>query len=297
MARKANKPMQSKESQRIPRAEMWLGHGLFQDLGLEDNLEMHLCLCRDLAMDIMFLSISSSPADSHLYNYHYFITDEVKKAITAADDLPVAVIINGPFQNLAHKEGVQSFLLRWRLPEIEQSLRKEAAQVSQLVSACLECKPHTLVIADDIAYQQTTLVNPNDLEQHLFILYREWIEEAHRRGVLTFFHSDGNLTGVLPGLITCGFDGLVGCELECQDVPALKQQYGKRLIFLTGILSELLEQGELTSNHRKDFLKLIRNLNYRGNFILGSSSGLSSAKHLANLKILYQWADEAIIQK
>jgi len=31
--------------QRIPRGEIWLGRGVFQDLGLEDTLEAHLRLC------------------------------------------------------------------------------------------------------------------------------------------------------------------------------------------------------------------------------------------------------------
>ena len=248
-------------------------------------------------MDITFLPTSISPYCSPLFNYRYFTLEEVKQAIITVDDLAIGVIIDGPFQRLVHKEGFQSFMLRWRLPGLQQILADEAAQVSQLVYACLECKPHALIIADDIAYQQSTLVNVNDLEQHLFVLYRDWVKAAHRQDIPVFFHSDGNLTGALPGLIATGFDGLAGCELECQDIPALKREYGQELIFITGIPTELLECAELNLNHREDFIKLITNFNSGGNFILGSSVGLSSAKQLANLKTLYQWADDAVTRQ
>ena len=169
--------------------------------------------------------------------------------------------------------------------------------MGKLVHACLECQPSALVIADDIAYQRSTVVKATELEQNLFVYYRDWIKEAHRHGIAVYFHSDGNLTGILPGLIACGFDGIAGCELECQDVPALKAAYGTKLILLTGITSGLLEHQKLTSRHRHEFLKLSSTLNEGGNFILGSGSGLSSAKQLANLKTLYQWADEALEPK
>ena len=282
---------------RIPRGELWFGHGLFQGLGREDNLETRLRLCQELTMDITFLPASISPYCSPLFNYRYFTLEEIKQAIITVENLAIGVIIDGPFQRLVHKEGFQSFMLRWRFPELQQILVDEAAQVSQLVYACLECKPHTLIIADDIAYRQSTLVNVNDLEQHLFVFYRDWIKEAHRHGIPVFFHSDGNLTGALPGLITTGFDGLAGCELECQDIPALKREYGQKLIFITGIPAELMECAELNSNHREEFIKLVVNLNSGGNFILGSSAGLASARQFANLKILYRWADEIVIQK
>ena len=282
---------------RIPRGELWFSHGLFQGLGREDNLETRLNLCQELAVDITFLPASISPYCSPLFNYRYFTLEEVRQAVITVEDLAIGVIIDGPFQRLVHKEGFQSFMLRWRLPEIQQTLAGEAAQVSQLVYASLKCNPHALIIADDIAYQQGTLVNVNDLEQHLFVLYRDWIKEAHRKGIPVFFHSDGNLTGVLPGIIATGFDGLAGCELECQDIPDLKREHGQNLIFITGIPAELLECDELNSNHREDFIKLITNLNSGGNFILGSSVGLASTRQLSNLKILYQWADEAVTLK
>ena len=272
---------------------MWLGHGLFQELGWEDNLEARLRLCRDLAMDIVFLPVTLSYPHNNLFDYRYFSLDDVSRLVTESHGLLVGAIIDGPFQQLSQKIGLRHLLHRWLTPGAIETLQEEATKVGQLVSACLECKLDALVIADDIAYHHSTFVNPRDLEQCLFIFYRDWVQQAHNRGISVFFHSDGRLTDVLLALLACGFDGLAGCQLEYLDLTALPQQYKSRLVLLAGIPDDLLEKVELDSSHRKQFAELLTTLTSVGHLVLCSSCGLSSARHLYRLRMLHQLADEA----
>ena len=283
----------SQSTKRIPRGELWLGRSLFQDLGWKDDLEGRQRLCRDFAMDIVFLPVSLSQSRNQPFDYRYFSLDEVSQLVAGNHGLLVSVIVDGPFQRLSQKIGLESLLRGWRTARMAGALQEESIEVGQVITACLECKPDALVIAEDIAYHHSTYVSYKDLEQSLFTFYREWVQEAHAKSVLSLFHSDGNLTSIVPGLLACGFDGLAGCELECQDVPALKRQYGSRLTFLTGVPSYLLEEEELGPRHQKQFVELLTTLAPGGRFVLCSSCGLSSAKHLPRLKTLYHWADEA----
>jgi hypothetical protein len=244
-------------------------------------------------MDILFLPVGPSFSDHHLFGYRHFSLDEISQLLAGHHGLLVSIVIDGPFERLARKIGVESLLREWRAVETAEALQEESIQVGRMVNACLECQPDALVIADDIAYQHSTYVSRNDLERFLFTSYRGWVQHAHDRGVFTFFHSDGNLTSILPDLLVCGFDGLAGCELECQDVPALQRQCGSRLTFLTGVPSHLLDEEELGPQHQKQFTAQLLTLASGGRFVLCSSRGLSSAKHLSRLKTLYQWADEA----
>jgi len=271
---------------------MWLGSGLFQDLGWKDDLEGHQRLCHDFAMDIVFLPVSLAHSCNPQFDYRYFSLDEARRLVAESHGLLVSIVIDGPFQRVAQKMGLQSLLRGWWTERTIKVLHEESIQVGKVVTACLECKPDALVIADDIAYHHSTYVSYKDLEQSLFIFYREWVQEAHAGGVLSFFHSDGNLTSIVSGLLVCGFDGLAGCELECQDVPALKRQYGARLTFLTGVPSYLLDEEELGPQHQRQFIGSLTTLASRGRFVLCSSRGLSSAKHLFRLRTLYHWADE-----
>lgn len=282
---------------RIPRGEMWLGHGLFQELGWEDDLKAHVRLCRYLTMDIVFLPVTLSYPHNHLFDYRYFSLDDVSHLVTESHGLLVGAIVDGPFQQLSQKIGLQQMLQRWLKRGTIETLQEEANQVGQLVLACLECKPDALVIADDIAYHHSTFVSPKDLEQFLFIFYRDWVQQAHNLGIPIFFHSDGRLTDVFSTLLACDFDGLAGCQLEYLDLRALPQQYKSQLVLLDGIPNDLLEKEELDFSHQKQFAELLTDLTSVGHLVLCSSSGLSSARHLSRLRTLYQWADEALGSK
>lgn len=276
---------------RIPRGEMWLGHGLFHDLGWKDDLESRLRLCHDLAMDIVFLPVASPHPHNHLFNYRFFSSDEVSRLVTENHGLLVGVIIDGPFQHLSQKMGLQHLLHQWLTPGMRATLQEGAAKVGQLVSACLECKPDALVIADDIAYHRSTFVSPRDLES-LYPFYRDWVQQAHEQGIPVLFHSDGNLSDIFSNLLACGFDGLAGCQLEYLELSVLRERDKSRLMLLAGIPGNLLEAKELDLNHKKQFAELLADLTSAGELVLCSAGGLSSARDLGKLKILYQWADE-----
>lgn len=282
-------------TRRVPRGEIWLGSRLFRDLGWRDDLEARARLCDQLDMDILFVPVDPFPSGHHVFGYPHFGVDEVHQLVAEDHGWLVGIVINGPFQRLAQKIGYQSLLRNWRAVEVAAALREECCRVGQAVIACLECKPDALVIADDIAYQHSTYVSRKDLELCLFTSYsyRGWVQQAHDRDVVVFFHSDGNLTSILPDVLLCGFDGLAGCELECQDVPAFKRQYGSRLTLLTGVPGHLLDEEKMTARHQKQFARQLTILASGGCFVLCSSRGLFSAKHLSRLETLYRWADEA----
>ncbi|MDP2931134.1 MAG: hypothetical protein Q8O05_01380, partial [Chloroflexota bacterium] len=166
----------------LPRGEMWLGRGLFGELGWKDDLAARVRLCRELAMDIIFFSVDSPSPHHHSFDYNYFSLGYVLRLIAQKRALPVGIIIDGPFEQLAHQLGLQELLHRWR-DEKDRLLPGAAAQVAQVFSACLEAGPDAIVIADDIAYHQSTYVNPTDLEASLFGFYRDWVAQAHRLGI------------------------------------------------------------------------------------------------------------------
>lgn len=279
---------------RIPRGEIWLCSGLFRDLGWRDDLEARARLCDQMSMDILFVPVDLSPSRHRFFGYPYFSVDEVNRFMAKDHGQLVGIVIDGPFQRLAHKIGYQALLRHWRSVEVTQALREECCRVGQAVIASLQCNPDALVIADDIAYQHSTYVSRRDLELCFFTsCYRDWVQQSHDRDVLVFFHSDGNLLSILPDVILCGFDGLAACEFECQDVPAFKRDYGSRLTLFTGLPGYLLEEEEMNTRNQKEFIRQLTTLASGGRFVLCSSRGLSSKKDLSRLTTLYRWVDEA----
>jgi uroporphyrinogen decarboxylase len=274
---------------RIPRGEMWLYDALFRETGKEDSIGERLRICQELGMDIIFLPVTIPEVQTHLFNYRYFHPDDLKDLAANNRSLLIGAIVNGPFQQLWESMGLTALLRRWTA-ESEDMLKSGAELTGRLISITLGSRPHLLVIADDIAYQRSTLVNPAGLSS-LFNTYREWIELAHERGVSVFFHSDGNLAPVLAEVFRCGFDGLAGCQMEFL-TGSLKAVSSPHPWLMAGIPNELLEAEDLDESHKKPFGELLAELTDVGQLLLCSSGGLSSAKHLTNLRTLYRWADE-----
>jgi len=88
-------------------------------------------------------------------------------------------------------------------------------------------------LGDDVASQRGMLMSVS--------MWRRWLKPrlaqviaAARRvrpDILIFYHSDGNLTEIVPDLIEIGVDILNPVQSECMDTAALKRQYGDRLSF------------------------------------------------------------------
>ncbi len=88
-----------------------------------------------------------------------------------------------------------------------------------------------LRIGDDIANQQSLLVGP--------ALYRERIKPFHASVVAAaravnpdiqvLYHSDGNLTGLLPELIEVGVTAINPVQPECMDLLETKREFGRDL--------------------------------------------------------------------
>jgi len=94
----------------------------------------------------------------------------------------------------------------------------------------------------DIAYKQALLHSPDWLRREFFPLVRRLNTALHEHGVKCLFHSDGDLTTVIPDLIETGIDGLNPIEVVAgMDLVDVKRLYGDRLFLAGGIdISQLM---------------------------------------------------------
>ena len=279
------------DQRRVPRGELWLGSDIFHQprFGGEDSLRTHTEFCRDLGMDLLSLPIEM-PCQRKA-NYRRFKQDEVEVAV-ATSGLFTCVVIDGPFQQSAERPGDLSVLSARCEDSRSARLREMASAIEEVITALAGRGVNAVVIADDIAYRRSTYASPQTLREHLFPLYTRLIDRIHVGGAYALFHSDGDISLVIPDLISCGFDGLAGCEPECLDLASLKKTYGSQITFMTGIRSEFLEPGSPTLAQGEGFLREAQALAQRGGFVLCSACGVNSRGTVESLKMLYAWIDE-----
>jgi len=158
----------------------------------------------------------------------------------------------------------------------------------------IEAGADAILIADDLAFNTGTFVDPAYLRSDYFPILKNMVMEIKKHNTPVFFHSDGDLRAVIPDLIDCGIDVLQSCDPNANmDIPTLKLEYGKDLAFMGNIDVDLLANGNVDQvvQTTRD---LIRDAREGGGFILGTSNVVASYCQPENLKAMYAVAHKEL---
>jgi uroporphyrinogen decarboxylase len=176
--------------------------------------------------------------------------------------------------------------------EFAKEYEKERVEVDIVIKRCLELSVGAIVIADDLAGERATFVDPHDIHEISSPFYVWSISEIHGGHSYAMFHSCGNITRLIPQLVSYGFDGLAAIQHRANDLLSLKEKYGSRLTLMAGIEAEILEEGKMSLSALEEYERIVRSLSLGGGFIISSCSGLYSGDFLERIQELYRIADE-----
>ncbi|HUW65586.1 MAG TPA: uroporphyrinogen decarboxylase family protein [Spirochaetia bacterium] len=189
-------------------------------------------------------------------------------------DLFVFALIDGPFERAAHRMGFLEFLAAVGKQDdrIEKMAAREAELGLESARRCLRAGAHGVILADDIAYNRGTFIRPALLRRTFLPLWRDQVQALD--GVPVFFHSDGNLSDLLPDLASARFHGLHSLEPTAgMDMARIKQEYGPKLCLWGNV-----DLGWLAGQEDEDEIEdgvqdLLQAAAAGGGYIFGTSSG------------------------
>ena len=90
-----------------------------------------------------------------------------------------------------------------------------------------------IAVADDIGGKNAPLLSPGVYRTFFVPRLRQLTEKAHSGGASIFLHTDGDITDMMPSIITSGFDGIECLEGAAGvDILSLKKTYGDQITFI-----------------------------------------------------------------
>ncbi len=275
------------------KGELWLGSEILEAAGLEDDLHGHIELARRLGQHLVSLPVSREAHGDRSRGYRLFSPGDLGAA-SSMTELFLTAVIDGPFQALAGRYGLMEVLSGWvkERGRLLEAYGEECRRAQSLVEECLGQGPGAVVIADDLAGERGPFLGPRDVEEHVLGFHSRAAAEIRRQGAHGLFHSCGDIRMLLPGITSCGFDGLAGIQHRANGLVSLRSEYGPALSLMGGIDAELLEQDRLPPEALEDYKDLLRALFPGAGFILASSSGLYSGRFLRRISRLYETADK-----
>ncbi len=140
-------------------------------------------------------------------------------------------------------------------------------------------------IADDTAYKNRVMYSPKIFEELVVPHYKEMNDYFHKRGLLTFYHSDGYTEPYFPGLIKAGFDGIQSLEPAAgMDLKHLKENYGDQVALIGNLdCSRLLPFGT-RDDVRKATQQCLKDAMDGGGYICGPTTDIIDSCKPGNIQ-------------
>ncbi|MQY60147.1 MAG: hypothetical protein GH144_11210 [Clostridia bacterium] len=155
-----------------------------------------------------------------------------------------------------------------------------------------ELSPLTLVYSD-IAFKDKTIFSSDFFKKEFYPRLERLVKAWHEHNIKCLFHSDGNLTSILPDLVKTGIDGLNPIETAAgMSLKEVKDLYGDKIFLAGGIdVSELMPYGTKEEVER-GVIQAIRDAGYGSGYFLGSTTELDNGIPAKNIITMIKTAHE-----
>ena len=148
--------------------------------------------------------------------------------------------LNYPFKTCWHMRGWENYLCDMLTDEDfaialwQKSADYEREKGLRLIRAGVDI----VGLYGDIAMQDRMMYSLENYRKIDKPIFAEMIAAFKKENpdILVFYHSDGDMTPVIPDLIEIGVDIINPVQPECMDVAKIKQQYGRK-VTLHGTIS------------------------------------------------------------
>lgn len=140
--------------------------------------------------------------------------------------------------------------------------------------------------SDDIAYNSGLMVSPKHLRKVFFPWLGRFAEVAHAFGRPLLYHTDGDVSQVIPDIIAAEVDALHPIEPQSMDILAVKKAYGDRLTLIGNVdLGYTLTRGT-PQDVENEVRHLIKNVASGGGYLLSSANSITNYVPLENYRAL-----------
>lgn len=226
-------------------------------------------------------------------NVKGYTTDHMKAEVDKAhaEGRPVAVSIGHMYESAWQIRDYENFLMDMLLrPEWPAYILDRLMERNKAIAiAGAEAGADMLYTGDDVANQNNLMFSH---EQWQTFMKARWAEvyaaaRAIKPDIEIWYHSDGNISSIIPELLEIGVTILNPVQPECVDPEQVKKEYGKRLV-IDGAIGTQTVMPFGTARDVKDTIKrYARSLGADGAYIISPTHVLEPEVPLDNIKAFF----------
>ncbi len=183
-----------------------------------------------------------------------------------------------------------AYFLRKDRPFMEKLTDKIFEIGMEFVKGVCDAGFEVITLADDTAYKNRVMYSPKIFEEMVAPHYRELNDYLHKRGLLSFYHSDGYTEPYFNGLINIAdFDGIQSLEPAAgMDLGHLKEKWGDEVTLIGNLdCSRLLPFGS-AQDVVKATKKCLNDGMEGGGYICGPTTDIIDSIKPENIKAMVE---------
>ncbi len=293
------KALRGDTTDRIPRGEFFISDEFaraFLNLPPAQAVEFHHFHAIVESLDHDVASVPLSAGWGALEQPDQDRAVEMVMQWAAAGTHFVVALIDGPFSAAVRARGLTELLHYVRgAPHVARALFQRGAEETLVVArAVREAGADGVILGEDIAYGRSTFLSPTDVQDIYLPELGVVARELHALGLVAMFHSDGNLSAILPGLAQCGLDGIQGLEPEAgMEMSAVRSLVGPTVTLWGNMGFEMLSAPRTDAEIEAVVQSIAAGVpqsptGQSGKLILGSSAGLVQGMNVDTVRRVYQ---------
>ena len=197
--------------------------------------------------------------------------------------------LNGPF-------GIQDHLMYLALYEADlaQVYRRQAEWNRSFAMNCLDLGLDMIHVSDDWGAQHGLMFHPDLWARLIFPPHQITCKAVRQRGGYLSFHSDGNITEVLDGIVALGYQVVHPFQESAgMDLQHYQDHYRDTFVLMGGLdVQTTIGFGKL--DHLKREIERVVNLFAEGGLLFCTSHFVQDHCTIEELTLAYDWVYELV---
>lgn len=231
----------------------------------------------------------------------YPSVEEISKRLLTSTDYVTVTEIEFPFKLAWHIAGFEHLsMMMMTNPEFVDNFYDQL-YLFQTKKAVLAAKAgyDVIAIVGDVAGQLGMMFSPKLFQRFDVPRFTYLIDQVKQINpdVKILYHSDGNVSAIIPMLIQCGIDILNPIQSACMDPAKVKKNYGNQLTFHGTISVQDTIPNGTVQDVRSEVIDRIKTVGYNGGFIVSPENSIPYDAPLENIIAVYDTVRDFDYQK
>lgn len=240
--------------------------------------------------------VNAFPLPDVTADYRWKGAKERVQALKDKDYIVIGNMFIDIFEPAWYLRGIEEMLTDFYInPEIATACLDRIEKPKTVVAKKLaQSGVDVIIYGDDVGTQCSMMMSPDIWREHLKPRLKRVIQAAkdENPNVLCYYHSDGDITAIIPELIECGVDILNPIQPECLNPVEIYNTYKDKVAFWGTIGTQTTMPFGTTDDVREKTLEMLNLAKESGKLILAPTHLIEPEVPLTNIEMFVKTIKE-----